>query len=184
MNPTSNSEQRLCGCGRNCGWVDVESFLRQFESRRGLVRRAVLGAAGLGLVSLAAGCGGDDDDEPAASLVTIPVAQVPPLDAAPLRSGDGKFYLVHNADGLLAFSWRCTHQGCEVPWKENEGRFHCPCHGSIFDRNGVRTDGPAPRPLDLVHLAVQPNGDLAISPNTITKRDSYDPSQATTYSTT
>ena len=45
-----------------------------------------------------------------------------------------------------AISGECTHQGCVVdPVGEN---FHCPCHGSTFDRNGANTSGPARAPLE------------------------------------
>jgi hypothetical protein len=35
-----------------------------------------------------------------------------------------------------------------VLWIEASERFVCPCHGSVFDLEGVRVAGPAPRPLD------------------------------------
>ena len=45
-----------------------------------------------------------------------------------------------------AISGECTHLGCIVnPVGEN---FHCPCHGSTFDRNGANTSGPARAPLE------------------------------------
>jgi cytochrome b6-f complex iron-sulfur subunit len=73
---------------------------------------------------------------------------------------DGKFYLSHVAEGYLALWWKCPHLGCTVPWKESEpaigsdvgkfdkGEFHCPCHGSQYDRYGQIIAGPAPRPMD------------------------------------
>jgi cytochrome b6-f complex iron-sulfur subunit len=157
--------------------------LASVDSRRSVLRRAILGIAGLGLAGVAAGCesAGQERDEPAVGKVTVARADVPPIDGAPYRSSTGKFYLARNADGVLAFSWRCTHRGCEVPWKEDEQRFHCPCHGSIYDRNGVRTDGPAPRPLDLVRLEVLDNGDVSISPRETTRRSSYEADQAVPY---
>jgi Rieske Fe-S protein len=30
----------------------------------------------------------------------------------------------------------------------DEGRFNCPCHGSIYNRYGQIIQGPAPRPMD------------------------------------
>ena len=49
-------------------------------------------------------------------------------------------------DEYDAISGECTHQGCVVdPVGEN---FHCPCHGSTFDRNGANTSGPARAPLE------------------------------------
>ena len=45
--------------------------------------------------------------------------------------------------GFLAMSRTCTHLGCTVPWVEDEGRFVCPCHSSVFDINGDVVDPPA-----------------------------------------
>ncbi|MBE9179699.1 FAD-dependent oxidoreductase [Oculatella sp. LEGE 06141] len=41
-----------------------------------------------------------------------------------------------------AVSLTCTHQGCTVQPQEN-GEFHCPCHGAVFDRQGRVVKGPA-----------------------------------------
>ena len=48
----------------------------------------------------------------------------------------------------VAVSSRCSHLGCSVRWVPASERFICPCHGSVFDLEGVRVAGPAPRPLD------------------------------------
>ena len=41
----------------------------------------------------------------------------------------------------------CTHLGCPVAWTPASSTFNCPCHGSVFNKHGVRTEGPAPKPL-------------------------------------
>jgi Rieske Fe-S protein len=41
----------------------------------------------------------------------------------------------------------CTHLGCPVAWTPASSTFNCPCHGSVFNKQGVRTAGPAPAPL-------------------------------------
>lgn len=150
-------------------------------SRRGFVRHLALGASGAAMALIAA-CGSSrDKGNDASAEVTVAGADVPATDAAPYHDNDGGFYLVHNDAGVLALSQRCTHQGCTVPWKSGERRFHCPCHGSTFDRNGVRTDGPAKRPLDLLAARVLPNGDVAVSTHQLSQRTGYDPSQAVRY---
>lgn len=54
------------------------------------------------------------------------------------------------ADGIVAYSAICTHQGCDVmAWDSELLSFWCPCHDSKFDpRDGGRVVfGPAPRRL-------------------------------------
>lgn len=41
----------------------------------------------------------------------------------------------------------CTHLGCPVAWTAATNTFNCPCHGSVFNKEGQRTAGPAPSPL-------------------------------------
>lgn len=64
------------------------------------------------------------------------------------------------ADGIVAYSAICTHQGCWVTrlatMGELRGNLLCPCHGSVYDpRRGAEVlDGPAPRPLATLPLAL------------------------------
>jgi cytochrome b6-f complex iron-sulfur subunit len=100
---------------------------------------------------------------------------------------EGKFYITRVPEGFLALWWKCPHLGCTVPWKESdpvmggppddgdksfasEGRFSCPCHGSIYNRYGQIVQGPAPRPMDRFpmtiasgKITVQTGPDKAIS---------------------
>lgn len=54
--------------------------------------------------------------------------------------------------GLVIFSGVCPHLGCHYDWKDELGRFVCPCHGSQFDRDGKHIAGPAARGLDPLPL--------------------------------
>ena len=60
--------------------------------------------------------------------------------------------ICRSGDRFFAFSTLCPHLGCVVRWLESEARFHCPCHGSQFERDGSVLNGPARK--DLVALAV------------------------------
>ena len=61
------------------------------------------------------------------------------------------------ADGVVAYSAFCTHQGCDVnSWVAAEKMLLCFCHFSKFSPNeeGAVTAGPAPRPLPALPLTV------------------------------
>lgn len=62
------------------------------------------------------------------------------------------------ADGVVAYTAVCTHQGCPVNmWSTDRKAFVCSCHGSIFDpRNDAEVlFGPAPRPLPALPLKLK-----------------------------
>lgn len=51
----------------------------------------------------------------------------------------------------------CPHEGCEVEWSAEQKKFLCPCHDSVFDRDGARLSGPAQ--ASLAQLPTRVNGD-------------------------
>jgi rieske iron-sulfur protein len=65
------------------------------------------------------------------------------------------------AEGVVAYSAVCTHQGCPVSmWKE--GMLFCSCHGSQFDPKAAAEviRGPAKKRLAMLPLKLE-NGTLA-----------------------
>jgi len=91
----------------------------------------------------------------------------------------GHFYISRLEDGSALALWqRCTPLGCTVPWRDDEGQFHCPCHGSLFNAEGEVIGGPAPRPLDIFPIEVV-DGNVVVDTSSPTTRDHFDPSQTT-----
>lgn len=151
-------------------------------SRRDFLRWTVAGASTFFLVESAAGFVAffwPNKIGAFGTKIDVPKSAIPEVGAAPIVNRDGKFWLINNEDGVLALYWKCVHLGCTVPWNNATGEFQCPCHGSIYDRHGVRLAGPAPRPLDLMTIEV---GGESITVDTSTsgikQRAAYDPSQA------
>ncbi len=91
----------------------------------------------------------------------------------------GRFYISRLEDGSFLALWqRCTHLGCTVPWREDEGYFHCPCHSTIFTSTGEVVSGPAPRPLDIFPIEIS-DGDVIVDTGNPITRQKFDPSQVT-----
>jgi cytochrome b6-f complex iron-sulfur subunit len=86
------------------------------------------------------------------------VADIAPNTAKIIRFNKEPVIVVHTESGQFkAFSARCTHLGCVVQFKADEGapHFSCNCHGSQFDITGKNIAGPAPRPLVPLKVNVQ-----------------------------
>ncbi len=75
---------------------------------------------------------------------------------------DDKIFLIHSGQEWRALSLVCPHLGCVVRLQE-DGEFHCPCHGSVFDADGNRIQGPAPRGLDALKVEIDERGSLIVT---------------------
>ena len=73
-----------------------------------------------------------------------------------------RVWIVREADGFYAILAKCTHLGCTPVWIEAENKFKCPCHGSGFTREAINYEGPAPRPMERVKIALAEDGQLLI----------------------
>lgn len=105
------------------------------------------------------------------------VDEFPPGSISLIKAG--RFYLQRFENGSFLALWqRCTHLGCSVPWDEGAGRYHCPCHGSLFNVEGEVTGGPAPRPLDYFPVVIQ-NGEVFVDTGNPQQRSQFDPDQTT-----
>ena len=92
---------------------------------------------------------------------------------------EGRFFLNRLEDGSFLALWqRCTHLGCSVPWEQSEDQFHCPCHGTLFNRVGEVESGPAPRPLDLFSVTIE-DGEIFVDTGNPIERKRFDISQTT-----
>ena len=153
-------------------------------SRRNFIRNATLGAIVIILGQLTFGFlrfFWPNKTGAFGSVITVAAADIPEVGENPYRNTAGKFYVMHLDEGVIALYWKCTHLGCTVPWNEGEDRFHCPCHGSIFFRNGVKESGPAPSPLQYFPISVTPTGDVQVDTGSPTSRSDFDPSQTAPY---
>ena len=76
-----------------------------------------------------------------------------------------------SGDGVVAYSAICPHAGCEVSgWNDQQMVLECSCHASHYNPRDAAAviDGPTPRPLPALPLAVS-DGKLVVA-KTFTSR--------------
>jgi len=71
-------------------------------------------------------------------------------------------YIVRMEGGFYAVSAVCTHLGCITQWKPDLNQIACPCHGSKFNPEGTKIEGPAPRPLPHFQISLTLDGELQV----------------------
>src|SRR5258708_34745420 len=92
-------------------------------------------------------------------------AQSQASQATPILNTQRRFFLRHPQGGIIAAYRKCTPLGCSVPYVAAENRFHCPCHGSLYNKTtAVVEGGPAPKPLQLFHIT-DVSGTLVVDTN-------------------
>ena len=170
-------------------------------SRRTLLRRSIGGAALLWLTEVAAGSigflwpnsrggfGGEIEigtlDDIKAANSSLPVAEGFPAYYQQARAyimlvdpsrqefvpgedeeGDG------TALNVRALYQRCPHLGCKPNPCLRNFWLECPCHGSRYDRLGIKAQGnqygPAPRSMDRFSITVAADGKLTIDTSKVT----------------
>ena len=75
---------------------------------------------------------------------------------------DQQVYIVRMPEGFYAVSAVCTHLGCITQWKPDADMVACPCHGSKFHPDGMKIEGPAPRPLPHFAITLTADGELQV----------------------
>ncbi len=170
-------------------------------SRRQLIRRSLgagvalwlleISAGTIGFIwpNLASGFGGQlpigtlDDVKTANS--TLPINEGFPAYFAQARAfvilvdpAQQRFFQGEDTTGdgtalnVRALYQRCPHLGCKPNACEKNFWLECPCHGSRYDRLGVKADGaqygPAPRGMDRFSISVDGAGVLTIDTGKIT----------------
>jgi menaquinol-cytochrome c reductase iron-sulfur subunit len=72
----------------------------------------------------------------------------------------GAVFLSRAGSGdVRAFNVTCPHAGCAVDYKAGKQAYHCPCHNSSFDPDGVRDPkSPSARNLDSLPVKISDDG--------------------------
>lgn len=94
------------------------------------------------------------------------------------RHKDGRFYLVRNEDGFLAFSAWCTHKNGLTIWQKESWHIYCPFHGAKYDRTGCYVGHMGCEPMRLHAVAIDARGVVSVDTSRFFARKSYDPAHA------
>lgn len=170
-------------------------------SRRQLMRTAIGAGVGLWLLEVTAGSigflwpnltGGFGADYPIGTLDDVKLANstLPIAEGFPAYFADARAFVIlvdpaqqrfipgedQSGDGtalnVRALYQRCPHLGCKPNPCQRNFWLECPCHGSRYDRLGVKADGaqygPAPRGMDRFGVQVDSAGVLTIQTGRIT----------------
>jgi cytochrome b6-f complex iron-sulfur subunit len=170
-------------------------------SRRQLLRYSLGGAVGLWLLEVTAGTigfiwpnltGGFGSRVKIGSLEDLKLANsnLPISDGFPAYVPDARAYIVlidpgqqrflpgddPSGDGgalnVRGLYQRCPHLGCRPNPCQKNFWMECPCHGSRYDRLGIKAAGPqygpAPRGMDRFSLSVDGSGVLTLDTGKIT----------------
>jgi cytochrome b6-f complex iron-sulfur subunit len=73
-----------------------------------------------------------------------------------------RVWIIRTPEKLYALLGVCTHLGCTPRWLGPESKFKCPCHGSGYTKDGVNFEGPTPRPLERVKIALADDGQIVV----------------------
>jgi len=117
------------------------------ESRR---RRALV-LCSVGLPAAALACA---RAEPPDRRVRVPLAGLEAAGRLEIAYSGEPAEVVRTGSRVVARSLLCSHFGCRVQWQPEAGRYACPCHGGIFDREGRPVAGPPTRPLRVLPTEV------------------------------
>jgi cytochrome b6-f complex iron-sulfur subunit len=103
---------------------------------------------------------------PAVFPESNPKVKIGPPDDFPIGSAkylaDSSLWVFRKDNGeMYAISAVCTHLGC-IAKRQKDGRFLCPCHGSVFGPNGKVKAGPAPTPLNWLEMSIAPDGQIVV----------------------
>lgn len=81
---------------------------------------------------------------------------------------DRRVFIFRTTEGFQAVSAVCTHLGCSYqPFGQSDEAYseihaHCPCHGSVFHRDGSVLKGPAPYPLPFYQMQLSVDDRLIV----------------------
>ncbi len=116
-------------------------------SRRTVLARLLGGTLVMPTLGSLACRGGAVADRPTGPHVSLVLSRVPDEGRVEIDVDGNPIEVRRSGRTLEARSLLCPHMGCRVAWVDVEQRYHCPCHGGRFDREGRVLAGAPTRSL-------------------------------------
>lgn len=142
------------------------------NSRRFFVKA---GLAGLGLSLLASAGATLDFLFPKVLYEPSQLLRLKRLDEYPdqevIFDDENRLFIFRRPEGISVLTAICTHLGCTVNHEEGAANFRCPCHGSIFNKDGSVASGPAPKPLTWFYADLAKDGRLQVHTDRVVPPD-------------
>lgn len=129
--------------------------------RRGFMRGA-FGAAIVGAIALVGRRTAGDAITPTANGQAVDLESIAIGQATTFESSQGTAVVIRTGQrDVVAFTAKCTHEGCLVNYESDRKLLVCPCHGATFDpaREAAPT-APATTPLKSVKVRINDSGQI------------------------
>jgi len=131
-------------------------------------RREFLGHISAAALAAMVGVALAASDAAAVPIESVSGAQVGPTEHEyPVPAGDAvsidrenEVILIRFHERALAFNLACPHENTALRWRQEDGRFQCPRHGSKYQPDGTFISGRATRNMD--RFAIRRDGDKLI----------------------
>src|SRR5579859_2015322 len=113
-------------------------------------KAAVSATTNVSVASMNAATSSGDSAQPTSQQVVlgqIALSAIPASGFTQVQLSSGTAWVGNDNSSLEALNARCTHEGCTIDWRPDQGSFVCPCHGGQFDRQGAVLLGPPQQSL-------------------------------------
>ena len=92
----------------------------------------------------------------------IPLANLTMGQAQYVENAGQALIVLLSAEGPRVLAASCPHLGCNVLWSSADNVFRCPCHGAVFNPEGIVIRGPVSGRLTPIPFEVK-DGKIIVS---------------------
>lgn len=140
----------------------LDEVINEPVNRRGFLKKIFFLGSFIALTPLVKFCKNSSSDNFNNKKHEPTLYDIPEKDGEALNYPGENLIVIKSKNKIYALSNICPHNGCIVNYENNEKKFICPCHQSIFNTNGSKINGPSPRGLNRYELTLESSSKLRI----------------------